>query len=166
MAEVQKQNPAQSGEMAQLFVQFVMMQAQNILFVLGKLPSPYGERMEPNLDTAKVLIDQLLMIRTKTEGNLSAQENRILEDCLSKVQLAFIDASGGTPASLMPTRTMGFPMPGEDEKFSEEDNELGELPNDQRGVAYEPQQDSAPAPRPSTAPQEAESPKKFFKSYG
>ncbi|MFQ3670839.1 MAG: DUF1844 domain-containing protein [Verrucomicrobiia bacterium] len=164
MAEVQKQNPAQSGELAQLFIQFVMMQSQNILFVLGKLPSPYGERMEPNLETAKVLIDQLLMIKAKTTGNLSAQETRILDDCLNKVQLAFIDASGGTPASLMPNRSMNFPMPDDD---LPEDNELGELPNDQRGVGFEPKPESAPtSSTPPTPPKEEESRKKFFKSYG
>lgn len=165
MAEVQKQNPAQSGEMAQLFVQFVMMQAQNILFVLGKLPSPYGERMEPNLETAKVLIDQLIMIKTKTAGNLSPQESRVLDDCLSKVQLAFVDASGGTPASLMPKRNLGFDMGAED--VWDEDPEGDQRPDNPRasGIDRQPAQDSPSAPQPS-APKEEWSPKKFFKSYG
>lgn len=151
--------------MAQLFVQFVMMQAQNILFVLGKLPSPYGERMEPNLETAKVLIDQLIMIKTKTAGNLSAQESRILEDCLSKVQLAFIDASGGTPASLMPQRNLGLDMGAED--VWGEDAEADNQTEDPRGVGpgRQPAEASPSAPHPA-APKEEESPKKFFKSYG
>jgi hypothetical protein len=159
MAEVQKNNPSQSGEMAQLFAQFVLMQAQNILFVLGKLPTPYGERMEPNLETGKVLIDQLLMIREKTSGNLSKPEIKILEDALSKVQMAFVEASGGTPASLMPSRPMNIPMP------EDEDEDSPKEPAQPTTSAQPPQPAHSADPTPPPKPDE-ESQKKFFKSYG
>lgn len=164
MAEVQKNNPAHSGEMAQLFIQFVMMQAQNILFVLGKLASPYGERMEPNLETAKVLIDQLIMIKAKTSGNLSAQETKVLDDCLSKVQLAFVEASGGTPASLMPSRPIGFPTSGDD--LDDSDSKPGETRADLRSSEPSPKSQPAPTTPPAPTPKDEESRKKFFKSYG
>jgi hypothetical protein len=156
MAEIQK-NPTTVGnaEMAQRFVQFVMMQAQNIYYVLGKIPTQDGRALPPNLEAAKLLIDQLEMIQEKTRNNLSTQESSILEDALKNVRLAFVESSGGTPASMMPKSQLGeFPM---DEDYDQDPNDAiksGPLPQ-------------PPAAAPSTpAPEETESKKKFTKSYG
>jgi len=66
-------------ELAQRFVQFVMIQAQNVLYVLGKIPGPDGSAPQPNLEAAKMLIDQLDMIQAKTQGNLIEQEGKITD---------------------------------------------------------------------------------------
>jgi hypothetical protein len=158
MAEVQQST--QSGQMAQRFVQFVMIQAQNILFVLGKIPSPDGAVMPPNLQAAKMLIDQLEMIKEKTHGNLSSQESKILDDAIRSVQMAFVEASGGTPASMMPSRTPDMDLSQfEDESLAED--------------RHEEVQSQQPAPKeqqvkqPTASKQEPEEDKKkFFKSYG
>src|SRR6202012_3135665 len=112
MAELDKQKSSiGNAEMAQRFVQFVMMQVQNIFYVLGRIPSPDGRPIPPNLEAAKILIDQLEMVQEKTRGNLSNQEGSILEDALKNVRLAFVEASGGTPASMMPKSSLGdFPL--------------------------------------------------------
>src|SRR5271170_2533611 len=121
MAELEKQKSAiGNAELAQRFVQFVMMQAQNIFYVLGRIPSPDGRPIPPNLEAAKLLIDQLEMVQEKTRGNLSAQESSILTDALKNVQLAFVEVSGGTPASMMPKSNLPeFPLDGEDEEAPE-----------------------------------------------
>ncbi|MCX6936230.1 MAG: DUF1844 domain-containing protein, partial [Verrucomicrobia bacterium] len=104
MAEIEKTNPVTTPELARKFVQFVMIQAQNILYVLGRIPTPDGERLPPNLQAAKMMIDHLDLIQIKTQGNLSTQESKILNEALQQVQLAFVEASGGTPAGMMPDR--------------------------------------------------------------
>src|SRR5471032_935890 len=126
MAEIDKKSSSiGNAELAQRFVQFVMMQAQNIFYVLGRIPSPDGRPIPPNLEAAKLLIDQLEMILEKTRGNLSAQESSILDDALKNVRLSFVEVSGGTPASMMPkTNLPDFPLDGEDH----EDDHLSELP--------------------------------------
>jgi hypothetical protein len=155
MAEVQKRSsPVGNAEMAQRFVQFVMMQAQNIYYVLGRIPSPDGRPVPPNLEAAKILIDQLEMVKEKTRGNLSDQESAILDEALKNVQLGFVEASGGTPSSMMPTPKMGGPY-DLDEPL---DDEIPAPP------AKTPAAKSEPAPPP--APVESESKKKFTKSYG
>src|SRR5208282_2010415 len=118
MAELDKKTSAiGNAELAQRFVQFVMMQHQNIFYVLGRIPAGDGRPVPPNLEVAKVLIDQLEMIQEKTRGNLSAQESSILTDALKNVQLAFVEVSGGTPASMMPKSNLpDFPMEDEDEE--------------------------------------------------
>src|SRR5277367_2341888 len=122
MAEIDKKSSSiGNAELAQRFVQFVMMQAQNIFYVLGRIPSPDGRALPPNLEAGKMLIDQLEMIHEKTRGNLSAQESAILDDALSKVRLIFVEVSGGTPASMMPSPSMpDFPLDDEEGEFPPE----------------------------------------------
>ena len=154
MAEIQKNNPALNSEMTKRFVQFVMVQAQNILYVLGRIPTPEGDRIPPNLQAAKMMIDHLELIRIKTEGNLSPQETKIITEALQQVQLAFVEASGGTPVGMMPDRGPQVDMSAleEEEMISEET--------------------SSPAPAKATpspaqtVTAEADEKKKYFKSYG
>lgn len=103
MAEVQ--TSTQSGELTQRFVEFVLMQAQNAALFLGQIPNPQTGKTELNLDLAKMFIDQLDMIRQKTRGNLSGDEQSVLNNAISNLQIAFVDASQksqGTPVSQPP----------------------------------------------------------------
>jgi hypothetical protein len=130
----------------------VMMQAQNIYYLLGKIPSPDGRPVPTNLEGAKIFIDQLEIVQEKTRGNLSAQESTILEDALKNVRLAFVEASGGTPASMMPkTNLPDFAM----------EEELDEAAPPPAHAAEKAKPEAAPAPVP-----ESENKKKFTKSYG
>lgn len=158
MAEIdQKQSPIGNAELAQRFVQFVMMQAQNIFYVLGRIPSPDGRPIPPNFEAAKLLIDQLEMVQAKTHGNLSAQESTILEDALKNVRLAFVEATGGTPASMMPKPNLGeFPLE-DDEETLEPEPAPASKPKPAPAAA------AAPEPKPA-APEENK--KKFTKTYG
>jgi len=96
MAEVQ--NSQQSGEMTRRFIEFVLMQAQQIALMLGQIPGPDGKPMEPNLPVARIFIDQLEMIREKTRGNLTKEEEDVLTKVLADLQLAFVEA-GNVPAA-------------------------------------------------------------------
>ena len=102
MAEVQ--NSQQSGEMTRRFIEFVLMQAQQIALMLGQIPGPDGKPMEANLPVARIFIDQLEMIREKTRGNLTKEEEDILNKVLADLQLAFVEAGqgGATPSDATP----------------------------------------------------------------
>jgi hypothetical protein len=99
MAEVQ--NSANAGEMTRRFIEFVLMQAQQIALMLGHLPGPDGKTLEPNLPVAKIFIDQLEMIREKTRGNLGKDEEEMLNKVLTDLQLAYVEA-GKLPAAPTP----------------------------------------------------------------
>lgn len=152
MAEFQKTNPATSAETTRKFVQFIMVQAQNILYVLGRIPTPEGERLPPNLQAAKMMIDHLDLIALKTQGNLNAQEEKILKEALQQVQMAFVEASGGTPPSMMPDRGPQMEMPEMEEDLGSESSVAHEMPP------------TPTSPAPKMEP--GEDKKKFFKSYG
>ena len=100
MAEVQ--HTPQSGEMTRRFVEFVLMQAQQIALLLGHIPGPEGKPMEPNLPVARVFIDQLEMIREKTRGNLTDEESNVLNKVLADLQLAFVEAGNKSPVPSAP----------------------------------------------------------------
>jgi hypothetical protein len=92
MAEFQN-TTVSSGEMAQRFIEFVLMQAQNAAFLLGQIPHPQTGQAEVNLDLARVLIDQLVMIQEKTKGNLNKDEAQILANTLSNLQMVYVDVA-------------------------------------------------------------------------
>ncbi|MBV9007609.1 MAG: DUF1844 domain-containing protein [Verrucomicrobia bacterium] len=143
MAEVQ--TSTNSGAIAQRFVEFVMMHAQNAALFLGQIPNPHSGEAEVNLDLAKMFIDQLEMIQEKTRGNLSNEEAAVLRNALSNLQLAYVEVarSQGTTA---PAPHSASPPP----------------PSSKPSQAA---QSTAPLPSP-TAGGESESRKKFTKSYG
>src|SRR3954469_11037787 len=113
MAEVQ--TTTQSGELAQRFIEFVMMQAQNAALFLGQIPSPQSGEAEVNLELARMFIDQLAMIQEKTRGNLSKEEEAVLRNTLSNLQMVFVEVSrggGGEKKSSPPPEQEG-PKPQE-----------------------------------------------------
>jgi len=94
--------------MTRRFIEFVLMQAQQIALMLGQIPGPDGKPMEPNLPVARIFIDQLEMIREKTRGNLTREEEDVLSKILADLQLAFVEAGNlgaavaSTPAAQAP----------------------------------------------------------------
>jgi len=111
MPEVQQST--HSGEMAQRFIELVMMQAQQAAMFLGQLPGPEGQKLEANLPYARMFIDQLEMLQEKTRGNLSHEETQVLTSVLSDLRLAFVQVSKAAPSPepSQPTPTASEPSP-------------------------------------------------------
>lgn len=93
MAELQRNQLPRSGEMTQRFIEFIMMQNQQAALFLGRLPNPQSGKPEPNLEVARMLIDQLEMLREKTRGNLNHEETEILASILADLQLGYAQAA-------------------------------------------------------------------------
>jgi hypothetical protein len=146
MAEVQR--TTLSGELSQRFIEFVVMHAQNAALFLGQIPNPKTGEAEVNLDLARMFIDQLAMIQEKTRGNLTSEEAKVLSTALSNLQMAYVEASGGTrvAAATQPEVPEAAPQ-GEPE----------EQPSASRPETSAPTRSGEPEP---------ESRKKFTKSYG
>ncbi len=58
---------------------------------LGKVPSMVSGKVERNLELAKHTIDMLGMLETKTKGNLSDDEKKIIEHILFELRLNYLD---------------------------------------------------------------------------
>ena len=102
MAEVQ--TTTTSGEMTLQFLEFVRIHAQNASLCLGRIPHPHTGKTVMNLPVARVLIDQLAMIGHKTRGNLTSDEESVLNSTLSSLRLAFVEASKATPSTPPPSK--------------------------------------------------------------
>ena len=74
-----------------LFLQFVMSLMQSGMMQLGKFMNPMTQKVEKDLRGAGATIDMLVMLRDKTEGNLSKSEGDFLTNAISSLQLNYVD---------------------------------------------------------------------------
>jgi hypothetical protein len=78
------------------FYTFVLSLASSAFVHLGDAPDPEtGQPGMPDLALAKQTIDILAMIREKTKGNLSPEEERFIENLLTDLRLRFVQRSSG-----------------------------------------------------------------------
>jgi len=60
------------------------------MMAMGKIKNPVTNRIDRNLDYAKVSIDTLDMIKIKTKGNLSDYEEKFLTEALKDLKLNYV----------------------------------------------------------------------------
>src|SRR5262245_28921839 len=75
------------------FSTFILSLATSAFYHLGQLPHPDTQKTELNLPLAKQTIDMLGMLQAKTRGNLSHDEDRLLENVLYDLRLKYVEAS-------------------------------------------------------------------------
>ncbi len=76
------------------FYTFVLSLASSAFVHLGDAPHPEtGEPAKPDLSLAAQMIDILAMLREKTKGNLSPEEERFMENILTDLRLRFVQRS-------------------------------------------------------------------------
>jgi hypothetical protein len=60
------------------------------LVLLGEVPNPYTNKKEEDVEAARHTIDILSMIEEKTKGNLSKEEQQLLEGVLYELRMKFM----------------------------------------------------------------------------
>lgn len=68
------------------FNEFVILQAQNAGLFLGQIPNPHTGAKAVNLRAAKSVIESLEMLASKTRGNLTASESKLLVTALQNLK--------------------------------------------------------------------------------
>lgn len=68
------------------FSEFVILQAQNAGLFLGQIPNPHTGEKVVNLRAAKSVIDSLEMLASKTRGNLTASEEKLLDAAIQNLK--------------------------------------------------------------------------------
>lgn len=84
--------PSREEMQSALFAQLVIQQANMAMMLLGKVPHPETGKPVKDLDAARLFIDQLEMLETKTKGNLTKEEAGLLKQSLMNLRLAFVEA--------------------------------------------------------------------------
>ena len=73
------------------FAALISMLVTQALFSLGMVQiEGHDEKKEPDLALAKYNIDMLETLQEKTKGNLSNEEEKVLENTLSQIRMAYV----------------------------------------------------------------------------
>ena len=75
------------------FSTFVLSLGHSALVHLGDAPDPSGSVTEPNLELARQTIDLIALLSEKTKGNLTGEEERLMEQTLYDLRSRFVSAS-------------------------------------------------------------------------
>lgn len=77
-----------------LFLNLVLTFQHAAFQQMGKLPNPMTNKIERDLDQARMSIDMLDMLKVRTAGHLSEDETRMLDHILRELKLNFVDELG------------------------------------------------------------------------
>ena len=79
------------------FANFMMSIASNAASSLGMMEHPVTGKREVDLELGKHWIDILGMLQQKTQGNLLAQEQQVLEGLLADLRMQFVSLTNAAP---------------------------------------------------------------------
>lgn len=72
------------------FMEFLMQISSSAFIYLGMMEHPATGTRQVNLPAARQSIDMLLLLRAKTRGNLTGEEERFFEGLLGDLQMQFV----------------------------------------------------------------------------
>lgn len=74
-----------------LFIQLISSLQAGALQHMGKVKNPVTDTIERNLEQAEFTIDMLDMLREKTHGNNTPEEERFLTTLVAELKLNYVD---------------------------------------------------------------------------
>jgi hypothetical protein len=80
-----------------MFVQLVSMFQAAALQQMGKMKNPVSDTIEKNMEQAQFSIDLIDMLKEKTNGNRSPEEERFLTSVLQDLKLNYVDEMAKEP---------------------------------------------------------------------
>jgi hypothetical protein len=84
--------------MSALFEHMVVQNTNMALMFLGRMPHPQSGESVRDIQAARIFIDQLEMLEFKTQGNLSREEEKLLQQSLMHLRPAFVEAVEHPPS--------------------------------------------------------------------
>ena len=97
---------AQGGLNLSMFLQSL---AQQGLMQMGLIPWPHGQR-ELALDQARDTIEILVLLKQKTRGNLSAEEQKLMDAVVHELQMSFLEVQQAIARSRAGIKPPGMPQ--------------------------------------------------------
>ncbi|MDP1678170.1 MAG: DUF1844 domain-containing protein [Bacteroidota bacterium] len=80
-----------------LFVQLISSLHGAALMQLGKMKNPATDKLERNLEQAELTIEMLDMLKEKSKGNLTNDEEKFISTVISEVKLNYVDEKAKEP---------------------------------------------------------------------
>jgi PBP1b-binding outer membrane lipoprotein LpoB len=76
------------------FINFLFSLSTSAFIQLGEIEDPVSRKMTKNLPLAKQTIDLIGMLKEKTKGNLTPDEEKITENILYDLRMRYVKAMG------------------------------------------------------------------------
>jgi hypothetical protein len=68
----------------------IMSIASSAVMAMGLAPDPQSGKVDKDKELARFNIDLLVVLKDKTKGNLSGDEEKFLENLISDLQMKFV----------------------------------------------------------------------------
>ena len=81
------------------FEMLLTMLATEALMALGQMPHPMTGERHVDRSQAKYLIDTIEMLHNKTKGNLTADEQQLIDSLLHQMRLVFVETASQPAAT-------------------------------------------------------------------
>ncbi|MCX8111444.1 MAG: DUF1844 domain-containing protein [Syntrophorhabdaceae bacterium] len=75
------------------FSTFILSLSTSVLVNLGELPDPLSNEKKVDLTLAKHSIDVIEMLKEKTKGNLTEEEDRLINNILYDLMMKYVEAA-------------------------------------------------------------------------
>ncbi len=75
------------------FNSFIFSLSTSALIQLGEIEDPFTQKEAKNLPIAKQTIDLIGMLKEKTKGNLTPQEEKLIESILYDLRMRYVKAA-------------------------------------------------------------------------
>ncbi len=94
-AEPKAERQAEEAPVPEInFVTFLLSLSTSALIQLGEIVDPASKQPAKNLPIAKQTIDLIGMLQEKTKGNLTSEEQKLMENILFDLRMRYVKAAG------------------------------------------------------------------------
>jgi hypothetical protein len=76
------------------FTHFILSLSSSVLIQLGEIQDPFTQESAKNLPSAKQTIDLIGMLKEKTKGNLTPEEEKVIDYVLYDLRMRYVKAAG------------------------------------------------------------------------
>jgi len=91
---LEQDTSAQQGPLPEIdFTNFILSLSTSALIQLGEIQDPFTQKSAKNLPLAKQTIDLIGMLKEKTKGNLSPEEEKVIEYILYDLRMRYVKAA-------------------------------------------------------------------------
>ena|SRR3990170_589748 len=94
MEEPHREDMKEAGPLPEIsFINLIFSLSTSVLIQLGEIQDPINQQLAKNLPLAKQTIDLIGMLKEKTKGNLTSDEEKVVENILYDLRMRYVKAS-------------------------------------------------------------------------
>jgi len=76
------------------FTSFILSLSSSVLMHLGVVENPVTKKTEKELPVARQTIDLIELLKDKTDGNLTEEESKLMDNVLHELRMLYIKSAG------------------------------------------------------------------------